>query len=163
METELLKTLADRYEYKEGGLWVTRQFNSKVMVGQRAGCFLADGYRQIRVFGKQYREHHLVWLLHMGYLPKELDHINCIRDDNRFENLRECTRAENMQNRKFPAKTNRIGLIGVTKHYNKFRAAITRDGLKTHLGLFDTAELANKAYMDAQAAHGIAAQQGDAA
>lgn len=152
---ELLRTLSARYEYRDGGLWVIRQFNSGVKVGQRAGSVLLDGYRQVRVNGKQYREHHLVWLLHMNYLPRELDHINCVRDDNRIENLRECTRFENMQNRRFPAKTNRLGLLGVTKHYNKFRAAITKNGVKTYLGLFDTAESAHAAYMAAQRAHGI--------
>ena len=157
MEAELLNTVKDRYEYRGCGLWVKHQFNSGVVVGQRAGTVLRDGYRQIRVNGKQYREHHLVWLLHKGYLPKEIDHINCVRDDNRIENLRECTRTENMQNRKLPMKTNRIGMIGVTKHYNKFRAAITRNGVKTHLGLFKTAESAHKAYM--QAAHGITGGQ----
>ena len=155
MEKELLKVLHDRYEYRDGGLWVTRCFNSGVAVGDRAGSTLRDGYRQVRVNGKKYREHHLVWLWHKGYLPKELDHINCVRDDNRIENLRECSRAENMQNRQLPMKTNKIGLIGVTKHYNKFRAAITKNGVKTHLGLFDTAELAHTAYLQAQRAHGI--------
>lgn len=155
MEKELLKCLVDRYEYRNGGLWVIRKFNSGVKVGDRAGSFLIDGYRQVRVKGKQYREHHLVWLWHHGYLPKELDHINCVRDDNRIENLRECTRAQNMQNRKFPMRTNKLGALGVTKHYNKFRAAITIDGNKTHLGLFDTLEEAKTAYMAAQRAHHI--------
>lgn len=159
MEKELLTVLADRYEYRDGGLWVIRQFNSGVTIGQRAGTVLRDGYRQVRVNGKQYREHHLVWLLHKGHLPSELDHINCIRDDNRIENLRECTRAENMQNRKIPMKTNTVGFIGVTRHYNKFRAAITQNGVKTHLGLFDTAEAAHSAYVAAQRAHGITGGQ----
>lgn len=155
MEKELLNCLQDRYEYRDGGLWVIRPFNSGVKVGDRAGAVLRDGYRQVRVNGKQYREHHLVWVWHHGQLPKEVDHINCIRDDNRIENLRECTRAENMQNRRFPTVRSKIGLIGVTRHYNKFRAAITRDGRKQHLGLFATAIEAHSAYMAAQAAHGI--------
>ena len=159
MEKELLNTLKSRYEYRDNGLWVVRQFNSGVNTGDRAGSVLRDGYRQVKVNGKQYREHHLVWLWHYGYLPKEIDHINCIRDDNSIENLRECSRAENMQNRKIPMKTNTVGVLGVTRHYNKFRAAITRNGVKTHLGLFDTAEAAHRAYVSAQCAHGITGGQ----
>lgn len=155
MEKELLNILYDRYEYRDGGLFVIRRFNSGVQIGDRAGSYLRDGYRQMRVNGKQYKEHHLVWMWHNSYLPKELDHINCIRDDNRIENLRECTRQENMQNRKFPMKTNVLGLLGVVKHHNKFRASIQRNGRRQHLGLFDTPELAHAAYVNAQKAHGI--------
>ena len=156
MEEHLIAVLLDRYEYRDNGLWARRQFNSQVKVGQRAGSVLLDGYRQVRVNGKQYREHHLVWLLHNGRMPSgELDHINCVRDDNRIENLRECTREQNMQNRRFPMRGNRLGFLGVTRHYNKFRAVITCGGKKTHLGLFPTAEEANAAYMSAQRAHGI--------
>ena len=161
MEEALIATINERYDYKDGGLWVKKQFNSQSKVGTRAGSYLVDGYRQVRVNGKQYREHHLVWLLHTGKLPSmELDHANCVRDDNRIENLRECTRAQNMQNRRFAMKGNKTGLIGVTSHYNKFRALITRNGKKTHLGLFDTAELAHQAYMAAQKAHGIGGGNG---
>jgi hypothetical protein len=153
---ELIAVLQDRYEYRDGGLWVRKQFNSQSKIGQRAGSSLRDGYRQVRVNGKKHREHHLVWLLHTGALPVgELDHINCIRDDNRIENLRECTRSQNMQNRRFAMANNQIGLIGVVRHYKKFRAAITQDGRKKHLGLFDTAQAAHEAYMAAQRAHRI--------
>lgn len=146
---ELSKLIDERYEYRDGGLYIKTQYNSKAQIGKRAGNYTADGYRQMRVSGKVYREHHLVWLMHKGYLPTELDHINCVRDDNYIENLRECTRTENMQNRNAPMKTNQLGLLGVTKHWNKFRAAITRNGKKKYLGLFDTAEEAHQAYLNA--------------
>lgn len=47
MEAELLNTVKDRYEYRGCGLWVKHQFNSGVVIGQRAGTVLRDGYRQI--------------------------------------------------------------------------------------------------------------------
>lgn len=58
-----------------------------------------DGYRQIKFKGVAYLEHHIVWFLHHGYLPKYLDHKNRVRDDNRIDNLREFTHLENMQNK----------------------------------------------------------------
>jgi hypothetical protein len=146
---ELSKLINERYEYRDGGLYIKTQYNSMAKIGKRAGNYTADGYRHMRVNGKVYREHQLVWFLHKGYLPKEIDHINCVRDDNRIENLRECTRTENMQNRKNPMSTNKLGLLGVTKHYNKFRAQITRNGKQKHIGLFDTAEEAHRAYLNA--------------
>ena len=146
---ELSKVIDKRYEYRDGGLYIKSQYNSMAKIGKRAGSYTTDGYRQVKINNKVYREHHLVWFLHKGYLPTEIDHLNCIREDNRIENLRECTRAENMQNRKNPMSTNKIGLIGVTKERNKFRAVVTRNGKKKHLGMFNTAEEAHRAYLNA--------------
>ena len=44
--------------------------------------------------------HRLVWETWNGKIPNglEIDHINCVRDDNRLENLRVCTHKENCNN-----------------------------------------------------------------
>lgn len=152
-EKELLAIVKDRYEYRNGDLLVKWRFNSRVKVGDKAGSYLTDGYRQLRICGKQYREHHIVWLLHNDYLPKELDHINCIRDDNRIENLRECTRNENMQNRKIATKRSKSGVLGVTEVSGRFAACIRRDGVRKHLGTFDTPDEAGMAYIAAKTAY----------
>ena len=58
--------------------------------------------------------HHLVWALHNGRLPKQIDHINGDRGDNRFENLREATARENSLNAVYPWKPNaKTGLPGI--------------------------------------------------
>ena len=63
------------------------------------GSFDKDGYKIVKIKGKQYKEHRLVWFLYHGRFPKkEIDHINRIRNDNRIENLREVTREENIKN-----------------------------------------------------------------
>ncbi|MBK8106016.1 MAG: HNH endonuclease [Betaproteobacteria bacterium] len=115
-----------------------------------------DGYRQVRVNGKQYREHHLVWLLHNGRMPSgELDHINCVRDDNRIENLRECTREQNTQNRRFRCAAtglDSLALLATTTSSEPLSLVAAR---RHTFGLFQTAEEANAAYMPAQRAHGM--------
>jgi hypothetical protein len=67
-----------------------------VTVGSEAGTVRKDGYRQITVNRVIYFAHRLAWLYTYGVWPKDqLDHINADRDDNRIENLQECTHKEN--------------------------------------------------------------------
>lgn len=57
-----------------------------------------DGYKDVKILGKKFLSHRVVWLLHTGDWPKaELDHINFDRSDNRIENLREANRGQNTQ------------------------------------------------------------------
>jgi hypothetical protein len=80
----------------------------------------------------------------------EVDHINGDPLDNRRENLRRCSHAENMKNRKMHSN-NKLGVKGV--HWDKrgscFRAQIKVDGKKIHLGMFGTPEEASKSYQRA--------------
>ena len=63
------------------------------------GSLDKDGYLIIKVKGKQFKAHRLIWFLYYGEFPqKEIDHINRIRTDNRIENLREVSRQENINN-----------------------------------------------------------------
>jgi hypothetical protein len=133
--------------------------------GKPAGS-LTNGYREIS-FGtgkarRRYRVHKLVWLFETGEWPSEqLDHINGVRHDNRFCNLREITQAGNVQN---VANIGRgvTGLLGVTytpyKHEGgkliipkrKYRAEIRVNGIRYRLGNYETAELAHTAYLIAK-------------
>lgn len=58
-----------------------------------------SGYIRIHLNGKSYAAHRLAWKIMMGRDPEGvIDHINGIRDDNRIENLRDVTVAENSRN-----------------------------------------------------------------
>lgn len=72
-----------------------------------------------------------------------VDHANGDRLDNRRRNLRLCSNRENNRNSK--AK-NRSGLKGVNLSGGKWEARIRTDSGRVHLGYFDTAEEAAKAY-----------------
>lgn len=74
--------------------------------------------------------------MHYGNWPQHIDHINGDRLDNRIENLREVDRAENMKNMRMPAD-NTSGFVGVTRHYEKWKAQITVNGKHIYLGRFD--------------------------
>ena len=79
------------------------------------GSFDKDGYKIIKIKGKQYKAHRLVYAYFNGEFPKEeIDHINRNRSDNRIENLREVDRLANVKNttRKINPDT---GVIGIYK------------------------------------------------
>ena len=78
------------------------------------------------------------------------DHINGNSLDNRKENLRSATHAQNMANRK-KAKSNRSGFKGVyfDPSKNSFVAEINSGNKRTRLGKFSTAEEAYSAYVRA--------------
>jgi hypothetical protein len=75
-------------------------------------------------------------MLHHGYLPKEIDHINGDRSDNRIDNLRAVTRSENQCNRGVLAN-NTSGYPGVSWHKksNAWLVRVMKDG-KTRLQMY---------------------------
>lgn len=78
------------------------------------------------------------------------DHINGDGLDNRRNNLRICTGAQNLMNRG-KTKANKSGFKGVcwNKANKKWHAQIEVDGKNKHLGFFDVKEQAALAYNEA--------------
>jgi hypothetical protein len=75
----------------------------------------------------------------------DVDHINGDTLDNRKSNLRICTRAQNMANVKARSH-NKLGVKGVYKSNNRFRATIRVNHKRYHLGYFDSLSEASAAY-----------------
>lgn len=120
-------------------------------VGDEPGYMHDHGYRIISIGGVKYRAHRLAWFYMTGEWPKEdVDHRNTIPDDNRWENLREATDAQNLQNIGMP-KHNTSGLKGASwrEDKQKWRGSICSNGKWRHLGYFATKEEAHEAYCKA--------------
>ncbi|WP_205824771.1 HNH endonuclease [Methylobacterium terricola] len=85
--------------------------------------------------------------------PSEMyvDHANGDGLDNRRANMRLATQTQNMAN-KAVERRNLLGLKGVSAARGKFRATITPNGRKIHLGTFKTPEEAAAAYRGAAVA-----------
>lgn len=106
------------------------------------------GYVQVGFLGKVYQAHRLIWAMHYNEEPpKYIDHINMIKSDNRIENLRAATNAENMQN-SGAKKCNKTGFKGVfhIKTSGRYMANICVNNKKIYLGTFATAKEAHAAY-----------------
>lgn len=111
------------------------------------------GYIVIRVDRRLYKAHRLAWLHAYGEWPRGvIDHINHDCSDNRLENLRDVTQAQNSGNILGPKAGNKSGFLGV--HYDRragrYCAEIKLNRKKHHLGHFQTAEEASAAYLTAK-------------
>ncbi|ABK00200.1 HNH endonuclease [Xanthomonas phage Xop411] len=143
------------YEPETGVLTWKVPRNGTKGVGSVAGHIHSRGYIHVKVHGKLYKAHRLAWLISTGAWPsKQLDHINGQRDDNRIENLRECTKAENQQNQG-KRSDNTSGIQGVCWHKQtgKWYARIWVNGKQINLGLFNSIDEAAQARAAAKAQH----------
>ena len=120
--------------------------------GSRAGSLhKATGYRYIEIDNRKYLEHRVIWLLKTGSFPEhQVDHINGVRSDNRWSNLRDVDGATNTQNQKKPSKNNSTGFLGVARNGKGFTARILANGVGRYLGTFKTAEEAHEVYIKAK-------------
>lgn len=151
-----------RYDANEGRFyWLKKGRGIRPSRNCQAGSFDAHGYGQIRIDGKTYKEHRLVWLYVHGEFPTaQIDHINHDRRDNRIENLRLVDNMENHKNR--PRQSNnKTGIPGVW--YDKrgfYTAYITVNGERIGLGYHKTLESAKEAREAANVKYGYHANHG---
>ena len=114
------------------------------LVGREAGFLDNHGYYRISVAGKKMLRSHIIFALAYGRLPeKYLDHINRERTDDRPPNLREADHFQNMWNR---TPMDRALPMGVKHADHRFAASIMHRRKQIHLGRFDSAEEASRAY-----------------
>ena len=117
-----------------------------------AGAIDKKGYIVIMINGKNYFAHRLVFLYMEGYLPEnDVDHINRIRNDNRWCNLREVSRSCNMKNINI-RKDNASGITGVSwdKRRKKWIARIANNKKEIFIGYFENLSNAVKARFEAE-------------
>lgn len=106
-------------------------------------------YLATTVEGVTHYLHRLVWQYHTGKVPTAVDHINGNTGDNRIENLRECTNAQNQYNSR-KKLSNKAGFKGVVFHpkckSKPWQAKIAASGRVHSIGYFATPEEAHAAY-----------------
>lgn len=145
-----LFTWKDRPEhhFKEGKYGrevICRTWNKKHSGRQAFNHENGRGYLSGAINGKNYAAHRVAYAMMTGDWPSwTIDHINGIRTDNRFCNLREATPAQQMMN----ATKKQKQVRGVACHSRKGKTRYSAS-IRVHLGYFDTDEEAATAYEDA--------------
>lgn len=147
--------IKELFDYRDDGNLVRKvTVQSRSMAGQVAGGVTGEGRVLVSVDYRRYKAHRLVWLWHHGTMPPEIDHIDGNPSNNRIENLRAVTHAQNMKNSKMPV-TNTTGYKGVRYHKGnaKWTAQISINNRSKYLGSFESPEDAAEAYRSAAREH----------
>jgi hypothetical protein len=121
--------------------------------GSRVGSANYLGYTMIGVDRKEYRAHRLAFLYITGEMPDcFIDHINGVKNDNRFDNLRLSNHSKNNQNQRRPHNDSLTGIMGVTfdKKRGLYKAQITVNCKTIGIGRYKTPEEAHAAYLKAK-------------
>ena len=131
------------FEYRDGKLYHLKS-GSGVTVGKLAGNY-SQPYVAVKIKQSAYKLHRVIFMMHHGYCPETIDHINGNKHDNRIENLRGATHVENKRNKALDL-TNKSGVKGVywAKQAKKWVAQMWVNGKKRHLGCFDDLNLAQE-------------------
>lgn len=156
------------FEYKEDGFLYWKESELKrshfrnISPDRKAGC-VGKGknnkafYIEIRYLDKIHRAHKIVWEMHNGKIPNgmQIDHIDGNGTNNKLENLRLVTCAENLKNKSRYAN-NTSGCVGVSWHkaQKKWMAYISDAGKRITIGYYKVLDDAITARKDAERVYG---------
>lgn len=140
------EVLRNLYDYDHSGFFKNKR-TGKLVRGSSTNL----GYKLLTFANyKTMLYHRAIWLWHYGWLPKQLDHRDTNRSNNKIENLREGTQKQNRANshgRKI--RNSGISSKGVhwsKKKYGTYKATIIHDGKYIHLGTFSSEKEAADAF-----------------
>jgi hypothetical protein len=120
------------FYYPDDGIFV------KKANGRITGSLDNDGYYYLTIYKKQYKLARLAFLYMTGNWPEnDIDHIDRNRSNDKWNNLRDVTRSQNMRN-KGATKKNISGVRGISWHKlsKTWCASIGDKGKIINLGYF---------------------------
>lgn len=148
--------LSGLFEYKpRTGVLIRRQTRAwNALKGSIVGTVDGKGYLHVSILGKFVRVHRICFFLKHGLVPKEIDHRDNDKQNNRSKNLRAADRRQNSGNVPLQ-RNNTSGLRGVSRNTRSglWHAQIKIDGKQTCLARFDDPVLAARCYDKAARKH----------
>ena len=126
--------------------------------GKIAGCGGGShGYLSVGIRNKMHLNHRVIWCWMTGEWPSDqIDHIDHIKQNNLWHNLREADNQTNCKNMPI-LSTNTSGVTGVSwdKAKQKYQAYITVNDRKLSLGHYDAFKAAVASRKAAEALYGF--------
>jgi len=161
-----IKLIKERFEYEPltGKVyWKKRIFNNpsarnkqwNVRYANKEAGFSNGQYLKVSIEGKSLYIHQVAFAIMLGYIPNEIEHKDKNKINNKWENLREATHAQNSQN-VFKRCTNKSGYKGVSwsKSNNCWRMDIQAKGIKYHSYHSTPEEAYNEYILKSKELHG---------
>jgi len=146
--------LLEKFDYIDGELYWKNPSCYRLKNGDIAGGVSGKGRLSVRLNWKRYQVHRLIFMMHHGYMPKIVDHADGDFLNNRIENLREATEAQNGYNKRASIR-NTSGLKNVSwcKPRKKWVVMIWVDKIPKYIGGFADIELAELVAIEAREKH----------
>lgn len=121
--------------HRDWKCWNTR------FAGRVAGTVRKYGHLVIHFNNAMYQVHRVVFLMHHGYMPRFIDHIDGNAGNNLISNLRAATASQNQYNQKLRTD-NKSGFkcIGWHKKNKSWSVSIISSGKRIHVGSFKNLE-----------------------
>lgn len=127
--------LNELFEYRNGDLYWKITCASRIKDGKKAGTLSSRGYTNIVINGRSYKLHRLIFLMHKGFLPNCIDHIDGNPANNLIENLREATYAQNQLNARTRINSkSKIKCVSWEAKTNKWRVRMMVNGVCKYFG-----------------------------
>lgn len=145
----VLNYIKENLRYEDGNLYRLQNRGGRLAGSVAGWVTTCNGrlYKKININRKTMYVHQIIFLMHYGYMPDCIDHVDGDSLNNRIENLREATQSQNMGNSRMK-NTNTSGYKGVTfrKDTKKWSAGIMVNGKHISLGSYLSKEDAANAY-----------------
>jgi hypothetical protein len=141
------KRALELFEYRDGKIYCkskTSIKSNKTKIGQEVGNLTGSQYLRTKIDYKEYFVHKIIFLMHHGYIPQIVDHIDGNRLNNNISNLRAVNLSQNQHNRGIDRR-NKSGAKNVyfCKRTNKWAVVLSIKNKSIFFGRFDDIELAD--------------------
>lgn len=146
--TDLQELFHEFFEYREGNLfWKKKSAKWTEVGGPVAAYIMPNGYLRVGLKGKRYYAHRVIYCMFHGEMPKNVDHKDGDRSNNKEDNLRAATPRTNNQNRrKSEGTSSKYKGVHFRKDRQKWQVQIKHHGQSIRLGCFFSEEDAALAY-----------------
>ncbi len=135
----ILENKGYTYDHITGKIYGKRKKEIK-RTDQHGYIHICFGPSKLSILG-----HHFAWYMMNGNVDYEqIDHINGVRNDNTYTNLRIATNQQNSFNRR------KVAGYGWNKSKKKWCAKIKKDGITYNLGCHDNQHDARQDYLEAK-------------